>query len=88
MRRIILPFYMPVVTLICSILLLRNQKFNINKISVFICSFTVLILTELIIRYTGLNHTLRLIYIIAPFTFLAIFYLALIYKFSKESKTS
>ncbi len=88
MRRIILPFYIPVVTLICSILLLRNQKFNFNKISVFICSFSVLILTELIIRYTGLNHTLRLIYIIAPFSFLAILYLTLIYKFSKESKTT
>jgi lipopolysaccharide export system permease protein len=88
MRRIILPFYIPVVTLICSILLLRNQKLNINKIFVFICSFVVLILTELIIRYTGLNNTLRLIYIIAPFSFLTIFYLVLIYKFSKESKTT
>tara|TARA_Y100000389_G_scaffold71507_1_gene68176 strand:+ start:1057 stop:2181 length:1125 start_codon:yes stop_codon:yes gene_type:complete len=87
MRRIILPFYIPVITLICCILLIKSHKFNTNKILVFTFSFIVLILTELIIRYTGLNHTLRLFYIITPFSFLAIFYFTLIYKFSKESKT-
>ena len=88
MRRIILPFYIPVITLICSILLIRSQKFNISKILVFFCSFIVLILTELIIRYTGLNHTLRWLYMITPFVFFTIFYITLVYKFSKESKTT
>ena len=54
-RRIILPFYIPVIALICSLLLLKNNKTYLNKISVFSYSFIVLVFTELIIRYTGLN---------------------------------
>ena len=62
-RRIILPFYIPVITLICSFLLLKNRKFFSNKLMIFIYSFLILVLTELIIRYTGLNTILRVAYI-------------------------
>jgi len=87
-RRIILPFYMPILALICSLLLLKNQKFYSNKISIFTYSFVVLVLTELFIRYTGLNDLVRIAYIAIPFASLGIFYFFLIYKFSKESKST
>ena len=87
-RRIILPFYMPILALICSFLLLKNQKFYSNKISIFTYSFVVLVLTELFIRYTGLNDLVRIAYIAIPFASLGIFYFFLIYKFSKESKST
>ena len=87
-RRIILPFYMPILALICSFLLLKNQKFYSNKISIFTYSFVVLVLTELFIRYTGLNDLVRIAYIAIPFISLGIFYFFLIYKFSKESKST
>ena len=85
-RRTVLPFYIPVVSLICSLLLLKNRKIYFNRISIFILSFFILILTELVIRYTGLNYYIRISYILAPFVLFASFYLLLIYKFNRETK--
>ena len=87
-RRLFLPFYIPVISLICSLLLLKNHKIYSNKISIFAYSFLILLFTELIIRYTGINSFLRWIYIFAPFVMLITFYTLLIYKFSRETKTT
>ena len=85
-RRTVLPFYIPVVSLICSLLLLKNHKIYFNRISIFILSFFILILTELVIKYTGLNYYIRISYILAPFFLFASFYFLLIYKFNRETK--
>ena len=85
-RRVVLPFYIPVITLVCSFLLLKNQRVYSNKISIFIYGFLILLLTELLIRYTGLNFLLRISYLIMPFSLSLLFYFFLKYKFSKESK--
>ena len=85
-RRTVLPFYIPVVSLIGSLLLLKSQKNYKKKISIFLLSFVVLILTELIIRYTGLNYFLRISYIMAPLIMLASLYSLLVYKFNTETK--
>ena len=85
-RRIVLPFYIPVITLVCSFLLLKNQRIYSNKISIFIYGFIILLLTELLIRYTGLNYFLRIFYLIMPVSLSLFFYFFLNYKFSKESK--
>ena len=84
-RRIILPFYIPVISLICSFLLLKNQKIYSNKISIFIYSFIILLFTELFIRYTGLSYILRIFYIILPVVLCFFFYFLLNYKFSRET---
>ena len=86
-RRIILPFYIPVITLICSMLLLKNKNFFSNRISIFLYSFTILLLTELVIRYTGLNLFLRVGYIIFPFLLMIFLYSLLIFKFNRETLT-
>ena len=85
-RRVVLPFYIPVITLVCSFLLLKNQRIYSNKISIFIYGFIILLLTELLIRYTGLNYLLRIFYMIMPISLSLFFYFFLNYKFSKESK--
>tara|TARA_A100001011_G_C14236705_1_gene811341 strand:+ start:190 stop:1314 length:1125 start_codon:yes stop_codon:yes gene_type:complete len=85
-RRIILPLYIPVISLICSLLLLKSQKNFSKRITIFFLSFIILVLTELVIRYTGLNYFLRLGYIISPFILLALTYSFLIYKFNTETK--
>ena len=85
-RRTVLPFYIPVVSLICSFLLLKNRRIYSNRISIFVLSFSILILTELLIRYTGLNDYIKISYILAPFILFASFYLLLIYKFNRETK--
>ncbi|MDC0943024.1 LptF/LptG family permease [Pelagibacteraceae bacterium] len=86
-RRIVLPFYIPVITLICSFLLLKTPNFLSNKITIFIYSFAVLVSTELVIRYTGLNSLLRITYIITPIIMMFLLYMLLIYKFNMETKT-
>lgn len=87
-RRTILPFYIPVITLICSLLLLRNKNILSNKITIFIYSFSILLLTELIIRYTGLNFFLGTAYIIAPFIMTILLYSFLVFKFNSEAKNT
>ncbi len=85
-RRVVMPFYIPVITLLCSFLLFRNKKLYFNKASVFCYAFSLLLFTELIIRYTGLNDLLGWIYLILPFSLIAIFYFFLNSKFSSEAK--
>ncbi len=84
-RRMILPFYIPVISLI-SCLLLTNSKKNLfmNKITVFLFSFFILLFAELFIRYTGLNYLVNYIFIFFPFLLLPIIYLALVKKFESE----
>ena len=54
-RRIVLPFYIPTIALICSLLLIRKKGKYFNSFSVFVLSFLVLLFSELTIRYTGIN---------------------------------
>ncbi len=85
-RRIILPLYIPLISLICSLLLIKNNKIYLNKVSIFFYSFSILILTELLIRYTGLNDLIKLSYIIGPIILIISLYFFLVIKFSKETK--
>lgn len=83
-RRLILPFYIPVIALLCSFLLIKNNILLIDKFLTYSFSFLMLVLTELFIRYTGINNFLRYFYIIVPFSFIIIFYFTLNYKFKKK----
>ena len=85
-RRLILPFYIPVISLICSLLLIRTEKKYFNKTSVFIYCLLLLLFTELSIRYTGLNILTRFSFIVLPIILFSIFYFFLNYQFSKEFK--
>ena len=85
-RRIIIPFYIPVLSLICSLLLIKSKKIYFNKFLIFLYSFLLLIFTELAVRYTGLNKHTLLAFLILPFSLLILFYIFLKYKFSKEVK--
>ncbi len=83
-RRVVLPLYLPAISLICSLLLIKNQNFVFNKIPVFIYSFTILIFIELVLKYTGTSEFLKLFYLFAPLILLSLFYPYLLYKFSKK----
>ena len=84
-RRIILPFYIPVITLIASFLLIKPKK-NIffNKISIFTYCFLILLYAELIIRYTGVNKLAVNLFLFSPIILSLFFYYLLTIKFSKE----
>ncbi len=84
-RRIGLAFYIPLISLIASILLVKPKK-NIffNKISVFIYCFLILLYAELIIRYTGINKFTANLFWITPFLLMTYLYYFLSSQFSKE----
>jgi len=80
-RRLILPFYIPSIVLICSFLLLKSKKMYLNKFFIFIYSLIILIFTELFLRYTGLSTTVKFIYIFSPFVIFFSLYIILLYSF-------
>ena len=85
-RRIILPIYIPIISLISCLLLANTKKSNfmLNKITIFLLSFFTLLLVELFIRYTGVNYLINYLFIFFPFLLLPLMYLMLILKFKKE----
>jgi lipopolysaccharide export system permease protein len=87
-RRFFLPFYLPVVALICSFLLIKAQSkknYFLNKYSIFVLGFLVLIYSELIIRFTGISKVIATLFVISPFILIPIIYLFLILKLNRES---
>ncbi len=84
-RRMVLPLYIPCIVLICSFLILKRKKIYLNKYLIFIYCLSILIFTELFLRYTGLSPTIRYIYIFSPFIFFSILYLILMYMLSKKA---
>ena len=85
-RRIVTPFYIPVISLICGFLLIKSNKIILNKASIFFYGFVILIFTELAVRYTGINKLILMAYIFTPFILYFVLYVSLIYKFSKHFK--
>ena len=90
-RRFILPFYIPIISLLCSFLMIRTEEkktFFLNKYTIFSLSFLILLYAELIVRYTGISKIINIIFLISPLILIPIIYLLLIYKFSTESVLS
>tara|TARA_A100001015_G_scaffold122900_1_gene136225 strand:+ start:2337 stop:3461 length:1125 start_codon:yes stop_codon:yes gene_type:complete len=85
-RRLILPFYIPVISLLCSFLLIKNKISLLDKFLIYFGNFSILVFTELLIRYTGINYQIRAIYILLPIVLIIISYFTLIYKFKKNYK--
>ena len=82
-RRLALPFYIPAIALICSFLLIRNNIFFLDKFTIYLTSFLLLVFTELFIRYTGINLELGIFYVLLPFILIIIFYSTLLIQFNK-----
>lgn len=85
-RRMILPFYIPILALFCSLLLINSKKLYLNKNIVFGYSFFLLIFVELSVRLTGINNFIFYIFFITPLVLIPVIYFLLNYKFLKELK--
>ena len=85
-RRIVVPFYIPVLALFCAFLMIKSKKIYFHKIAVFSYSFIILIFTEIAVRYTSINNYVLMIFILVPFAILLITYFFLTYRFSVEAK--
>ena len=84
-RRIVLPFYIPVISLIISLLLFNSKKNYLNRISIFMYNFILLVIVELSVRYTGFNSVVRKLFFITPFILIILIYISLIINFKKFS---
>ena len=85
-RRIFFPFYLPVIAVLCSLLLIKNRpkKNFFNQYSIFALAFLVLLSAELSLRYTGIMPLINYFFILFPIFLIPITYLFLIYKFKGE----
>ncbi len=87
-RRIVLPLYIPIIALLCSFLLIKTKtqrNIFLNKYSIFVLSFLILLYAELIIRYTGISKIVGVLFTISPIILIPIIYLLLTFKLSRES---
>ena len=86
-RRITLPLYVPIISLICSLLLINSKKFYLSRPSIFLYSFLLLLFIELAVRYTGLSNATNVFFILFPIVLLLFLYFYLIGQFTKEIKS-
>ncbi len=84
-RRIIIPFYIPVLSLICALLLIKEKNFFLNKTTIFLYGFSLLLFIELAIRYTGINNTIMYLFLATPLATFLLLYIYLIINFSREN---
>ena len=82
-----MPLYIPLVAVICSFLLFykKEKKYNfIKKYIVFGFTFIVLILAEILLKYSGFSLKNFIIYFLSPFILFLIFYFILIKKMTSK----
>tara|TARA_Y100001958_G_C21243157_1_gene571807 strand:- start:3300 stop:4424 length:1125 start_codon:yes stop_codon:yes gene_type:complete len=86
-RRIVLPLFIPVISLVSCLLLVRNRnKIYFNKFSIFTYCFLILLYAELLVRYTGMSFAINNLFLISPIFLSIIAYFILKINFLKESK--
>ncbi len=87
-KRIGMPFFIPLIALICSFLLSsqRDKKiYQFNKYIYFFVGFLILTLAEITVRYSGVSWNYTAIYYLIPAVMIPLFYFALIRKFKYEN---
>ena len=88
-RRFLMPLYIPLVSILISFVLIytKNKKAKLfNRYIFFMLSFILLVLSELLVRYSGISNIGFYIYSLTPIALLPLLYLVLMKKFSKELK--
>tara|TARA_B100001093_G_scaffold465597_1_gene483385 strand:+ start:1026 stop:2168 length:1143 start_codon:yes stop_codon:yes gene_type:complete len=88
-RRIVMPLYIPLVAILISFLLVYKKNKNtkiLNRYIFFSFGFLLLILAELLVRYSGIAKINFYIYLITPIFLIPLLYFILLNKFWKELK--
>ena len=87
-RRMGTPLYIPLISIIVSFLLVykKEKKYNfLKKYILFGLSFFMLILAEILLKYTGLSFETTLLYFVLPVIMSILFYTQLTKKILNES---
>ena len=78
----------PLISLVCAFLLsTRKDKkiYNYNRYIFFFIGVVIIVLAEIIVRYSGYSWTHTAVYYLLPILMLPMFYLILIKKFKYEN---
>ena len=79
-KRLIVPFYIIIVSTIASCLLFKSDSDKIffnSKILVFVSGIFFIILSQVLTQYSGIINNINLVILITPFLLIFIFYLIL-----------
>jgi lipopolysaccharide export system permease protein len=82
-KRMISPFYLPVLILISLLLILtskENVRYNKNKYTIFIIGFGIIVLSESSLGYITNSLTKNILIVALPIIFIFIIYFIFIYK--------
>jgi len=83
-KRIILPFYLPLLSLIATFMIIKSKdSYNYHKLQflLFFIGTAIIIVSEVSVRYTGINNVLLLLFFSSmPIIFFTILYLFLLNK--------
>lgn len=86
-RRMVMPFYIPLVALMSCFLLtssLRKKRNYLNTYSIFFIGFITLVFAEIFLRYTGISMINTISYFLSPIILMPITYFLLFYKTSTD----
>ena len=86
-RRVLMPLYIPLVSVLISFMLVytKNKKTKIiNRYIFFMLSFILLVLSELLVRFSGISNFGFYTYLLTPFVLFPILYFMLLKKFWSE----
>ena len=87
-KRFGMPFYIPLIALMCSFLLTsRKDKkiYNYKKYIYFFIGFIILAFAEILVRYSGISWSHSIIYYLLPITVSPLIYFTLIRAFKYEN---
>ena len=87
-KRFGMPIFIPLIALVCCFLLgSRGDKKNyyLNKYIYFFISLIILVIAEILVRYSGVSWNYTIIYYLMPILASPIFYLMLIRTFKYEN---
>jgi len=88
-RRLGVPLYIPLISIIVSFLLIykKEKRFIfLKKYILFILSFFMLVFAEILLKYTGYSLSITISYFILPVVMSAILYIYLIKKITSEKQ--
>jgi lipopolysaccharide export system permease protein len=88
-KRLIIPFYLPILILVSLSLLLTSKEdvnYFRNKIIIFIIGFGLIISSETTLRFVNSSLIKNIFLILMPFTIFLIIYLIIIYKINLKHK--
>ena len=86
-RRVLMPLYIPLVSILVSFMLIytKNKKTKIiNRYIFFMLSFILWVLSELLVRFSGISNFGFYTYLLTPLVLFPILYLILLKKFWSE----